>query len=110
MNSNLIKDRIKKIFELKNETINSFSKKCDLNQRTINRHVNEETTVGYDIIYAIASVYPDISMHWLITGDGDMTNQCREDSLNKANVIIEMKLSEDDLLNLNLQKQIKKII
>jgi hypothetical protein len=110
MNSDFIKNRIKKVFEEKKENSNSFSNKCNLTQRTINRQVNEESSVGYDILYAIASVYPDISMQWLITGEGGMLIENVTENPEQAKIIIEMELNNDDLLNLNFKKQIKKII
>lgn len=73
-----IKERLKKILELKNETANSLSKKTGFSQRTLNRQINEDTAVGYDVLGLISNTYPDINAEWLMTGRGDMINSLKE--------------------------------
>lgn len=72
MDQNDIKDRLKAVIAEKGHTVNSFSKETGYPQRTLSRQINENTAVGYDVIALIASKYPDISLNWLITGDGTM--------------------------------------
>lgn len=72
MNQSDIKNRLKAIISEKGHTVNSFSKETGLSQRTLSRQINEGTSVGYDVISIIAKKYPDISLNWLITGEGSM--------------------------------------
>lgn len=67
-----IKERLKAVISEKGHTINSFSKETGFSQRTLSRQINEDTSVGYDVISLIVSKYPDISLNWLITGNGTM--------------------------------------
>lgn len=75
MNQSDIKARLKAVISEKGHTINSFSKETGLSQRTLSRQINEGTSVGYDVISTIAMKYPDVSLNWLITGDGSMMNE-----------------------------------
>lgn len=57
--------------------------------------------------------YTDINIEWLILGKGRMLIESNSESANSSNaakIVIEMELSNDDLVNLQLKKQLNKTI
>lgn len=66
-----LKERLKLVLREKGETVNSFSDKYGYSQRNLNRYVKEGTTVGLDALLAILQAYPDVSVEWLILGEGE---------------------------------------
>ena len=72
MDNKNIKERLKAILEFKNDSVNSFAIRTGFQQRKLNRQINEDTAIGYDVISAFAEEYSDIDMNWLISGIGYM--------------------------------------
>lgn len=72
MNSKTIKERILEVFRKNNLNVNRASKVLGIPQRTLNRQINEDGRVGMELLYAIIDNFPEISIAWLLTGEGEM--------------------------------------
>lgn len=70
--------RVSQVLKYKNLNVNSASKVLGIPQRTLNRQVNENAKVSMDLFYSIIDNFPDISLRWLVLGEGEML---RSDSL-----------------------------
>lgn len=66
-----LRERILTVFKYKGVNPNSISK-TQAEQRKLNRQISEGAAVTFDVIYIIISLFDDISIEWLITGEGDM--------------------------------------
>lgn len=67
-----IKDRIMQFIELKGITRNKFETSCGLPVRYVS---NIGKSIQSDAIKKIVLTYPEINLHWLITGEGEILNQ-----------------------------------
>lgn len=67
-----IKDRIMQFIELKGITRNKFETSCGLPVRYVS---NIGKSIQSDAIKKIILTYPEINLHWLITGEGDILSQ-----------------------------------
>ena len=78
MNGKGIKKRIIELFRAKGINVNRASKMFGIPQRTLNRQVNEDGNVGMELVYALLDNYPELSVQWLLLGEGDMMfdNKC----------------------------------
>ena len=67
--------RIKTVYETLGLKQSHFAKKCDLSQSTVNGWYRLNKIPSVDAIKSIVSTYPNISLDWLILGEGDMYNE-----------------------------------
>ena len=67
-----IKDRIMQFIELKGITRNKFETSCGLPVRYVS---NIGKSIQSDAIKKIILTYPEINLHWLITGYGEILNK-----------------------------------
>lgn len=67
----LIKQRIKEILSDHLDSVNSISSKIKIPQKTLNRQINEDSDVTTKTILAISDYYKDISLEWLLKGEGE---------------------------------------
>lgn len=67
-----IKGRIAVLFKSKGINVNRASKLLGIPQRTLNRQVNEDGNVGMELMYSIIDNFPDVSLMWLLLGEGEM--------------------------------------
>lgn len=65
-------NRVKDIINDLGISEREFASSIGIGQRSINYYLKGQQKPGLDLIVKIADTYPDISMNWLITGDGDM--------------------------------------
>ena len=72
---NAVIQRIKIIYETLGLTQSHFSKQCNLSQSTVNGWYRLNKIPSVDAIKSIVAVYPNISLDWLILGEGDMYNE-----------------------------------
>lgn len=91
-----ITQRIKELIDFKGMSINSFSKKINIVQTTLNRQINGDTSsIPVDTIEAILHYFPEISAEWLLRGEGDMLNQKSKD-LQEEKQKVEMTFYVDE--------------
>lgn len=67
--------RIKTVYETLGLKQSHFAKKCDLSQSTVNGWYRLNKMPSVDAIKSIVVAYPNISLDWLILGEGDMYNE-----------------------------------
>lgn len=73
----MIKDRILQFIEYKGIKKNRFEVICGLPQRYVS---NIGKTIQSDAIEKIVLNFPDLNLHWLITGNGEMVVEQNQDS------------------------------
>lgn len=66
-----IHDRIAEALRQKCISVSSFAKNAGMIQNTVNRQI-KGISLSASVIEALAKQYPDISMEWLIRGNGPM--------------------------------------
>ena len=67
-----MQERLNQIIEKKGLTATKFAAMIGVNASTISHILAGRNKPGFDIISNIAKAYPDISLNWLITGNGSM--------------------------------------
>ena len=67
--------RIYKIIDCKGVTVNEFSNKIGVSNGYFAKQRSTNGNIGSQIIEKIVSIYPDISLEWLILGKGEMSNE-----------------------------------
>lgn len=72
MDENGLRDRIKKVLLLKGKTVNSISGGNSALQVKLNRQIRGTSTISAETVEVVAKNFPDLSIEWLLTGDGEM--------------------------------------
>ena len=67
-----MKERIQRILDYYNLSIYAFSQKIGISDGTIRKILSENTTIRSDNLVKISQNFPDINLHWLLTGQGEM--------------------------------------
>lgn len=67
-----ISNRIRAYLHDKRISETQFAKKAELVQATVNKQLNGTSALSASIIESLALQFPDISMEWLIRGNGSM--------------------------------------
>lgn len=65
-------DRLKAIIDYKSKNQTEFAKKININRTTITSILRTDSSPNLELIDAITSNFPDINLHWLVTGQGSM--------------------------------------
>ena len=79
-----MKDRLNAIIEEKGLTATKFAALIDANPSAISHLLKGRNKPGYDLLVNIARAFPDISMYWLLTGEGEMHNGTRNTENNEV--------------------------
>lgn len=75
-------DRVRKIIEYKQYSVNSFAEMIGVKQNTLNQQLTGDRKLSLDVIQKIVINCDDISPQWLLTGDGEMLKNISENSQN----------------------------
>lgn len=75
-------DRVRKIIEYKQCSVNSFAEMIGVKQNTLNQQLTGDRKLSLDVIQKIVINCDDISPHWLLTGEGEMLKNISENSEN----------------------------
>jgi hypothetical protein len=71
-----ISERLQKLIELKGLNKNSFSIKTGVSAMAIGHIIGPRKTMpGLEIVQKICKTFPDISVEWLVMGNGPMIKQ-----------------------------------
>ena len=98
-----IKHRIQQVLAFKDITVKELVGKRELNHRALSDQLTEPTTkLGYCLIYLLADKYDDLSLRWLLTGNGEMVKDAK---LKKKADRMEQRISEQDYI-IELQKKL----
>ena len=69
-----VRQRIKDLLISKSYTINSISKSIGIPQKTLNNQLNGNSSISISTILAICGYFEDVSLEWLLKGNGKMIN------------------------------------
>lgn len=69
---NGVKQRIKEIIDVRKDSVNSFSKAIGVKQTTFSDYLNSGKTPSWAVIRGIIEECTDISLEWLMRGEGAM--------------------------------------
>lgn len=98
-----IKHRIKQVLAYKDITVKELVGKRELNHRALSEQLTEATTkLGYCLIYLLADKYEDLSLRWLLTGEGEML---KDTKLKKRAERMEKRISEQEYV-IEIQKKL----
>ena len=73
MNEFEVKNRLRAALDAYGENPTSLSKKFGVNQKTLNNQINSDTTVSLSTILLISKALPEVSLEWLLRGEGEMS-------------------------------------
>lgn len=67
-----MKDRLKQFIDYKQLNILKFSEKISVNESTIRKILTDNSGIQSKNLEKIANTFPELNLHWLITGRGPM--------------------------------------
>ena len=67
-----IVDRIYKIIDWKDISVNEFSKRIDVSNGYFAKQRSANANVGSQVIEKVVRECPEVNLYWLITGEGEM--------------------------------------
>jgi len=59
----------------------SFEKNCDLSNGYLGKQYRGKGTMGSEVLLKIQACFPDLNIHWLLTGKGRMIRHALPDAL-----------------------------
>jgi len=67
-----INERLRILYKKEHLTLKLFGEKIGVAQGTLNNMFSRGTNPSFDILYKIAVAFPNYSLNWLVSGNGDM--------------------------------------
>lgn len=101
---NGVKQRITAIIENKADSTYAFAKAINVRQSTISDYLNSGKTPSWAVIRGIVETYSDISLEWLLRGEGSMytkdipTDGDTEQTLDLKAEITRLRAEREELL------------
>lgn len=59
------------LIEIKSTSVSAFAKSIKVSQTTLSDYLNSGKTPSWAVLRGIIEAYPDISVEWLLRGNGD---------------------------------------
>lgn len=78
MNENTVKERIRVALNANGANPTNLAKRFGVNQKTLNNQINGDTSLSVSTILLIKEAIPDVSIEWLIMGEGEMLKQKKQ--------------------------------
>ena len=75
----MVLDRIKQFIDYKGIAISAFEKSIGMSNASLSKSMKTRGSIGADKLGNILSAYPEISPRWLVTGEGNMLTQSRDE-------------------------------
>lgn len=75
-NSDEIKDRLRRVLEVKNMSVSKFVEDVDIKRSTLSAQINGSSTVSADTIKIFLQKFGNLSAEWLLRGNGEMFCHC----------------------------------
>lgn len=98
-----IKHRIQQVLRHKEITVKELVGKRELNHRALSEQLTETNTkLGYCLIYLLADKYDDLSLRWLLTGEGEMVKDAK---LKRKAERMEKRITEQEYV-IEIQKKL----
>lgn len=102
----MILERIKQYIDSKGISISAFEKSIGLSNASFRTCLKKGTTIGVDKVERILNTYGDISVIWLMTGEGEMLKVRCYESRQEAIEAEEKQKKDKDALITKLTEQI----
>ncbi|MBW6460169.1 MAG: helix-turn-helix domain-containing protein [Bacteroidales bacterium] len=67
-----MKDRIRKLLEIKKESPSDFAQKLGVQRSSVSHIMSGRNNPGLDFLQKILTSYPDINPDWLLLGKGEI--------------------------------------
>jgi hypothetical protein len=74
-------NRLKEYIDYKGISISAFEKSIGMSNASFGKSLKKGGTIGADKLEIILKIYPEISLNWLVTGEGEML---KKDLVNKS--------------------------
>ena len=98
-----IKLRIQQVLRHKNISVKELCGKRDINHRSLSDQLTEPNTkLSFCLIYLLAEKYDDLSLRWMLTGDGEMVKDAK---LKKRAERMQQRIDEMEYI-IELQKKL----
>lgn len=81
-----ISERIRQIAEYKKLSISALEKELGLKPTNLKKALQRDSDIGSEILGTIVSVYPEFSLAWLVTDEGEMLKSENEDDKKQSNM------------------------
>jgi len=69
---NSINQRVRQLLKNKKISVSSIADELNVAQTTLNSQINNENYLKASTLLAIVRKFPDVSLEWLISGEGEM--------------------------------------
>lgn len=86
-NTNEISDRIKAVMNKVGRNSITFSEEIGIQQSTLSHILNGRNRPSLDVVMKISQRYPEISLDWLINGQGDMDSDKHDVELEQERMV-----------------------
>lgn len=86
-NTNEISDRIKAVMNKVGKNSITFSEEIGIQQSTLSHILNGRNRPSLDVVMKISQRYPEISLDWLINGQGDMDSDKHDVELEQERMV-----------------------
>ncbi len=106
-----IANRIKRFINANNLSLSEFDKSIGTANGYIGKQIKSRGSVGSHIIEKIISTYPNLNVHWLMTGSGDMFYKLKD--IEKSEILNhdkKGKLNPQDFTLINMGKETIELI
>ena len=86
-NTNEISDRIKSVMNKVGKNSITFSEEIGIQQSTLSHILNGRNRPSLDVVMKISQRYPEVSLDWLINGQGDMDSDKHDVELEQERMV-----------------------
>ncbi len=86
-NTNEISDRIKAVMNKVGKNSITFSEEIGIQQSTLSHILNGRNRPSLDVVMKISQRYPEVSLDWLINGQGDMDSDKHDVELEQERMV-----------------------
>lgn len=77
-------DRLSKFIDYKGISFNKLATIIGVSNSYFSKMVKNKASIGSDILEKIVRVYPDMNSNWLLTGEGEMIKNTKENFAKEA--------------------------
>lgn len=130
--NDLIFKRLEEIIRSKGDNMSIFSRKSGIPQSTLASAKKRNGSINTDVLSALIHLYPDISIEWVITGEGNkLKNIAIENTPNSeveqykteiirlrkllksrksTKLVVELDIDDDEFVKMGLKDKIVQIL
>lgn len=115
-----MKDRIQTLLLKKHLSPNEFANRLSMNRSNVSHLLSGRSKLSIDNLSIFMKEFPDISMEWLLLGEGNMLKDEKKESINEEKIVPEVitnqtenrmiDRSKPDNIPIDTDNEIEKII